>query len=796
MNKLCSFAVVLLVLAQWVAFSSLVHAKGTFSHGTVVALQGTDHIWIADNEGVLHWASDTRALSGRHIDWSTHVEVSVDRLKALARGAPWLSAGLLKIGSQVYLVKWEHTEELPTLLRVLSLADIELFGIDSSSYTKVLLEKAAWERQFGIPVETLRRGELAPLVPRTVVINEVLVANRAGLSDEDGDPADWLELYNASTQPVALRGYTITDDLADPAKWALPARVLAPGDFLLIWASGKDRRGESLHTNFRLDSQGEYLGLFTPNRTLVDAIVFGAQQRDVSLGRDLNGRGPWVFFQTPTPGGPNTTLPSAGSAAPPLLVSPASSAYDGPISVTLQSPQPGVEIRYTLDGAAPTVSGQHYQRPVELSQTAVLRAVAFHKGVPVSQEVTHTYLIGEQLGLPVLSLVTDPANLWDTQRGIYTNPSQRGRGWERPVVLHWLDRGGILRYASRAGLRIHGFESRAYSEKKSLRVYFREKYGPTRLRAHLFSASPVEGFDALVLRSGYQDSWLHRNPDVRASASYLRDQLVRDLHRDMGQIAAHGTWTLLYLNGSFWGLYNVTERIDEDFLTSYLGHSQWDVVKGDEPDQVEGNEAFQEFLAWITTTDLSQDHQYREALKRLDIESFTSYYILNIWAQAGDFLIFNWYAARPRGVPAARWRLFIWDAELTLGAATMPVSVAEDTFLIALKNDDPLGRIFSRLMQSPWYRRFFALQLERSLAGVLGPEHVIARIDALAAVVRPAMAAEAHRWSDYSIADWDRALQWAKRFARARGPVVRAHVQHHLAILDEQMWMQEADEPW
>ncbi len=138
-----------------------VQAQGAFSHGTVVALQGTPHLWFADEHGVLHWGGDTRALAGKHIAWSNRVEVSLDQLRTLPVGDPWLSAGLLKDGDPIYLVKWETDWPLPQLLHIQSIKDVELFGINGSNYGNFVIERGTWEQRYGISAAGLQRGTLA-----------------------------------------------------------------------------------------------------------------------------------------------------------------------------------------------------------------------------------------------------------------------------------------------------------------------------------------------------------------------------------------------------------------------------------------------------------------------------------------------------------------------------------------------------------------------------------------------------------------------------------------------------------
>jgi hypothetical protein len=140
-------------------------SPAAYAPGTVVALAHTPHLWVVDDRGSLHWGGDTRALSGRSIRWDQRAEVTLDRLLGLPLGDPWLSAGLLKDGAPIYLVKWETADASPSLLHIQSIADVQLFGINSGNYGVFVVDKIAWEARFGFRADQLSRSELAPATP-------------------------------------------------------------------------------------------------------------------------------------------------------------------------------------------------------------------------------------------------------------------------------------------------------------------------------------------------------------------------------------------------------------------------------------------------------------------------------------------------------------------------------------------------------------------------------------------------------------------------------------------------------
>ena len=588
-----------------------------------------------------------------------------------------------------------------------------------------------------------------------VLITEVQAANTRTVADDQGRYSDWIELHNPTDTPISLLGYTLTDDPDEPTKWALPVATLAPGAFLVVWASGLDQvTPEGWHTSFRLSRGGEYVGLFSPDGLLVDEVTFGEQEADVSLGR-LAGSDQWVAFATPTPGAANTTGLRAVPGAPQVVVTLDRGLFADLVTVHLEAPVSGSAVYYTLDGSDPMVGGEAYTAPLEVEETTVLRAVALRDGVPVSAETTATYLVGESTGLPILSLVTDPAHLWDEETGIHVNAAERGREWERPVTVQGLSPEGELDFSVGAGLRIHGGSSRR-SAKQSFRLYFRGEYGPRELAYPLFGLQPGQTYDRLVLRGGFSDNWLWDG----AEAVYVRDQLVRELHGAMGQVAARGRWVALYLNGVYWGLYNLTERVDDAFLSNHFDHDDWDLVRPDEE-----HVAWDAFADWITGADLSVAAQYEQVIQQLDIENFTSFIILHLWAGNTDWGRHNWYVARMRDDPDTRWRLFVWDAEMTLGMGQVSDGAEDVSFshTVIYGGMGP-AMILGSLLASPRYQAYFAAQIERHLAGALATETVRGRLAVLGTELRSAIAAEALRWlpeqePDVAVAQWEAALQ-------------------------------------
>jgi hypothetical protein len=183
-------------------------AQSRVAPGAVIALQGTSHLWIADDSGVLHWAGDTRALAGRFVDWGNRREVSADDLKSMRVGDPWLSAGLVKSGEPIYFAKWESEWAEPRLLHIQSIDDVQLFGINGNNYGSFVFEEPAWERRFSKAASGLQRGKLEPAVGTSAAAGSASSAGPAagaGPAAYDSKYEGWLV---GQCMPANCSGYT------------------------------------------------------------------------------------------------------------------------------------------------------------------------------------------------------------------------------------------------------------------------------------------------------------------------------------------------------------------------------------------------------------------------------------------------------------------------------------------------------------------------------------------------------------------------------------------------------------
>jgi hypothetical protein len=472
----------------------------------------------------------------------------------------------------------------------------------------------------------------------------------------------------------------------------------------------------------------------------------------------------------------------AASTLVPVL-SPPGGYYDRDVQLEIPAPDSSSYVVFTTDGSVPTLTnGTMYTQTIRLSAATpvvtVIRARAVLPGARLGPAVSASYFVGVPATLPMMSLIVDPGDLWDSERGIYANPLQRGDTWERPVGVTYVDKDRHLGFHIPAGLRVHGGVWNRSFDKKSLRLYFRQEYGASRLEYPLFANSDVQSFKRLILYSGGQD-W-HAFPHT--NWTLLRTPLVDNLAFELGGYATHSQPALLFINGRLWGIYQIRERLDRRFLPDHHGIESADFLEGPEfatgqDILMGGRENWDHLLQFVEAHGLPDPANYAYVQSQVDIANFIDYNILQIYAANTDWPLQNEYQFRPR-VQGGRWRWLFWDSDYSFGLIHYG-DVSWNMIDRALDYNHPEtgGRdllLLRKLLENPVFFNRFLSRTADLLNTTLAPQSVIAYIDALAAELEPDIPYEATRWS--SSVNWESSVQGLRDFARRRPDFVRQHV--------------------
>lgn len=668
----------------------------------------------------------------------------------------------------------------------------------------------------------------------SVVINEFQASNGSTLADEDGDFPDWIELFNGGSDPVALGGWTLSDDPADPGRWTFPPRTIGPGGFLLVFASGKDRAPAigPLHADFAISSEGEPLILSNAQGEVVDHLPPAPVPRDVSYGRSPDGSGTLAYFVSPTPGAPN------GEGLPRLLpaieASHASGWHADPFGFTAAIDAVGAVIRYTLDGSVPTDSSPVLDGPLWIAdrspdpngismiptnngfpgnplaeaimgwrppeglvaKATVVRMAAFADDAVPSPVATRSFWVGEDFegryAPAVISIATDPDGLFSHEAGIYVpganydpnapdptqtgNPFERGDEWERAAHIEFLEPGFAPGFAMDAGIRIHGGATRRFPL-KSLRVYFRSGYGEDTLHYPLFPTDPdATGFRRLILRNQGNDSGFE--PYLfRDDATLMRDPLLQRLAEPLGLDVQNSRPAIVFINGEYWGTHHIRQRFDRHFLAARHGVDPDNIdLLTRNAEVVEGDaEEFIQMSRDARDWPVEDPAVFQHFADRIDLENLADYFAIQVYSGNRDWPPNNmdfWRVADPPG----KWRWMLYDAEWMAFGHLGPSTASRNDLSPAIDAVNRTSLMFKGLLRNRGFRDLFLNRAADQLNTILLPARVQAAIDGMAAELRPGMEEHIRRWGrPGSAAQWELNLGTLRAFALQRPAWLRQH---------------------
>ncbi len=798
-----------------------------------VLVNGRDPVSVSDIGSTNFTFSFTQPAGGVvTLTWDPDQEITDMSGNSFAGGAPWTYTVVDTIAPTVLKVLPEVGARVSKLTQVSVLFSEPITGIRASAL--IVNQEPAFsvtgagagpytfefEQPSGGTVEfTWASGRISDLVSNmfggagwsvtldpgfvpTVRINEFLAAaiSTNGLKDEFGEVQDWIELYNYGASPVNITGFSLSDDAADADRWSFPSYTMSAGEYLLVLASGLDRKNPTgtnkFHTNFKLNSLDGYLGLFNAELPRVALTEFkpnySEQRNDYSYG--LTTLGEWRYFAVPTLAAANGNS-LISEVLPAVHFSVDRGFFNAPFTLHLTVAKPEASIRYTLDGSEPTLgSGFPYTNALTISNITVLRAAAFAANKLPSLTETRTYMFLKQVlvqsntppgypvgttawssypsdyemdpeivtnsiygpmmenalkGLPTMSLVIKVDDMFGAANGIYTHPepsdSQRYL-WERPCSIEYMHPDGQKGFQIDCGIRVQGNASRTPQKtpKHPFRLMFKGKYGAGKLDYPVYPDSPVASFDTLVLRSDFNNSWVHWEAAQRLRGTRIRDAWTKDTLREMGQPSGHSAHFHLYINGLYWGVYDFGERVDAAFAASYLGgeKEQYDAIASKPTEAVDGDlTAYNTMTSFIRNNSMAVLTNYSEAQQMLDMPNFIDYMLLNFYGANQDWgADGNWNAIRVR-TPEGKFKYVAWDGERLI----------EGNNDNRVTSTDLPSNLHPSLMNSPEYRLDFADRVQKHLFnnGALTTNAVTARWQKRVQQLDYPIVAESARWGDY-----------------------------------------------
>lgn len=689
-----------------------------------------------------------------------------------------------------------------------------------------------------------------------VVINEVCAKNTT-YATADGKFYDWIELYNPTDSRIDLSGYGLSDKAKEPYLFTFPEGTsIGSGEYLLIFCDSKlTELDGQLAASFGLSTDGETLTLTDTNGQKVDTITFGAIETDVSYGRVPDGSKSFAILKM-TPNSPNKKEDIIDTEVQKPVFSRTSGFYDDQFSLSI-SVKEGVTIYYTLDGSTPTAESNVYTSPINITdisstknvlsartdiapssptsqvrapynpvdKAVVVRAIAIDENGNSSEVVTETYFVGYQnkksyyKNLKVISIVTDSDNLYDYEKGIYVlgkvhddwrngpeydptvpewfmpaNYTQKGSDWEREASMQIFDKGGTLAVNQNVGIRIRGGATRSHTQ-KSFNIYARSKYGASKLNFDLFSGDvyseytgkQITEFNSFVLRNGGNDAQYTR----------FRDKLNQSLVSDRSFLTQSMEPCIVFVNGEYWGHYEITEKMDDDFIEAHYGVDKKDVcmIKNQQLEEgdTDGYDEWVQLRKWISSTDFSKAENYAELCNKIDMQSFMDYISAEIYINNydwGDNNMSMWKSTKidtDNPYADGRWRFILFDTEYSVNLYDQ-AKPQMDSFTQFMKTNSFLSELFGAAMKNEGFREDFVRTFMDMANENFEAQKVYDLITELSNSYRETTIDTYNRfWADWPGGYWaetqySKEVQSVRSFYNTRFPYITGHLKNFFSL--------------
>lgn len=519
-----------------------------------------------------------------------------------------------------------------------------------------------------------------------------MASNDQTILDEDGDTPDWIELYNGGNSSLNLSGFYLSDDSTMLMKWALPSTMVLPQGHIVVFASGKDRTFPEMHANFGISSAGEEIYLSDENG-VIQTVPATALGPDESLSLTIDGGSEWAVTSTPTPSGTNAIALIAN-----LTFSHEGGYYENAIDVIMTSTIPGSTIHYTLDGSIPDETdpvystalnmGELLDQPagISLEQSAVnwtspvttidkintLRAVVYHNGEAITPVSTNSYLIGDifDTDMPIASITLEANCLFDQDTGFYIPGADPGSAvWyyngnfhqqnrEVPAHIEFFEPDGEVAIDQDAGLKLHGGLTKTYSQ-KSLKLVARSEYGEGEFKHKFFEDSDLEDYDRIIFRNTGQDY----------NRAMMRDAVINDLAEGLDLERQHTRPTIVFLNGEYWGIHNLREKIDEHHLENLydINKDSIDFLQVNGLPDNGSDDQYDEFYEYVMTEDLTDNGTFEWIEDHVDLENFADYFITQMYFNNREWPHNNIKFWKHQA-DGNKWRWVLFDTDVTAGA--------------------------------------------------------------------------------------------------------------------------------
>ncbi|MCC7233372.1 MAG: CotH kinase family protein [Bacteroidia bacterium] len=618
-----------------------------------------------------------------------------------------------------------------------------------------------------------------------VVINEYSCANLQQTPDNFNEYEDYIELYNPSASAVNIGGFFLSDKITQPLKWSFPAgTMISASGFIRVWASGRNQNsGNHYHSNFRLSqtkSNPEFIVLSDNTGTLIDSLTSPRTPPHQSRGRYPDGSATWKIFTAPTPNTSNNAAAVFTRYAAMPVVSSGAGFYGGSISVSLSTTEPGGSIRYTLNGTEPTTSSLLYSGPIQIDSTKVLKAVTFPSSPGVLRSFTEfdTYFINVNHTFAVVSIAGD--NLADLANG---NSSLTPQG-----SIEYFDLNRVRKTKGYGEFNSHGQDSWA-NDQRSIDYIMRDELGYNyAVQEKLFPLSDRDEFQRVILRAAGDDNYPAAHHSANAGSAHIRDAYVHNLARagNLDLDVRTAVKAIVYLNGIYWGVYDLREKPDDhDFTEYYYNQGKYDIqyieTWGSTWAEYGGNQALSDWntlYTYIMSHDMSVPANYQYVTSQYDEKSLVDYVFVNSITVCSDWLNYNtgwWRGLNPDGTHR-KWGYILWDNDATFGHYINYTGIPDTGPGADPCNPEGLGsgsdpeghiQVLNQLRMNPDFEHYYISRFIDLMNTSFSCDVMLHTLDSIITLLTPEMNMHAQRWYG-TFTEWQSNAQQLRDFISQR----------------------------
>ena len=601
----------------------------------------------------------------------------------------------------------------------------------------------------------------------------VFVSEALCVSDKDGDfKNDFIEIHNTSANAVSLSGYGLSKS-AEGAAFVFPDVTLAPGGYAVVYCSGKNvsKKGKTMQAAFKLNQGGEDIWLFDDGGHIIDIFPSGKQTAGHSSGRVDSRKNEVVVFEMPTPGQSNGGITTYAGYAPSPVFSSGGGYVPSGFQFTVAAPE-DCTVYYTTDGQMPTSASHKYKGPITVVKSTVVRAVAYRAGYLPSQMTTATFLVEKEHTVPVVSVISDPAGLFSRATGIMSSEKgglvPGGSNYysteEREITFEYYV-GGKRAVSFEAMTRMFGETSRK-EKQKSLAVLLSEKCGANEVYFPFFGNNAVGVFSSFVLRPSGQD-W---------KRAHMRDELCSRLIRGAMECDYMEAQPMaLYINGEYWGLYYLREKLNEDYLVHKynMTKGQIDIVKWERKTQAGSRDDYLALCDYCETHDLTVKKHYDYVCSQIDVDSLMDWWIFETYVANDDTGNIRCYRDRNDG----KWHWMLFDLDYAFSLVNYKNNYIKRYMLGSTHGLAKCNNAIPRnLLKNSDFREKFILRYFHHVKTTFAPDRVIAVMDQLSDEIKDEMPRQAERWGEPTVSYWNYNKKTIKQIINKKPELAKAQI--------------------